>query len=242
MVKGQDFTNFNRGLEELKIPLTGKQEEQFLSYYELLTEGNARMNLTTITAWDEVVRKHFLDSLCLVKAFPDLRTQRVIDVGTGAGFPGLPLKIAFPEIDLVLADSVGKKLSFLDAVIEKLKLSGVSTVHGRAEDLARESAYRQQFDLCVSRAVADLSVLAEYCLPFVRIGGCFVAYKSADAEEEAKRADRAVFSLGGEREDMVFYTLPGAREGRSLIRVRKTKETPRRYPRKAGKPEKDPLR
>ncbi len=232
---------FHRGLEELGIALSETQEKQFLLYYETLIAWNRSANLTTITGFDDVVSKHFLDSLCLVKAVSVSGDQRVLDVGTGAGFPGLPLKIVFPGMHLVLLDSVGKKLKFVDAVIEKLKLSEVTTVHGRAEDLAREEAYRERFDLCVSRAVADLAVLAEYCLPFVRVDGCFVAYKSANIAEETLRAEKAISLLGGETEEVLTYTLPGAEDGRSLVCVRKTQRTPREYPRKAGTPPRHPL-
>ncbi len=240
MEKGR-FDRFDKGLEELGIVLTDAQREQFLLYYEMLVEWNERMNLTAITDWEDVVTKHFLDSLCLVKAVPDLNNQRVMDLGTGAGFPGIPLKIAFPELSVVLMDSVGKKLSFLDAVIGELGLADTTTAHGRAEDLAHERAYRQQFDLCVSRAVADLAVLAEYGLPFVRIGGLFVAYKSADVEAERARAKAAAFLLGGVTEKVVTYTLPEAEDARSLVCFNKKEGSPQAYPRKAGIPARNPL-
>ncbi len=235
------FEKFDKGLEELGIELCDAQREQFLLYYERLVEWNERMNLTAITEWEDVVTKHFLDSLCLVKAVPDLKEQRLLDLGTGAGFPGIPLKIAFPELSVVLMDSVGKKLAFLDAVIGELGLADITTVHGRAEDLAHEQAYRQRFDLCVSRAVAKLAVLAEYGLPFVRIGGLFVAYKSADVEAECARAKAAVFLLGGAAERVVTYTLPGAGDARSLVCLDKKEGSPQAYPRKAGTPARNPL-
>ncbi len=235
------FDRFDKGLEELGIVLTDTQREQFLLYYKMLMEWNERMNLTAITDWEDVVTKHFLDSLCLVKAVPDLKNQRVLDLGTGAGFPGIPLKIAFPNLSVVLMDSVGKKLSFLDALIGELGLADVTTVHGRAEDLAHEQAYRQQFDLCVSRAVAKLAVLVEYGLPFVRVGGLFAAYKSGDVAEECAQAKTAAFLLGKAAEQVVTYTLPGAEDARSLVYFNKKEGSPRAYPRKAGTPARDPL-
>ncbi len=233
---------FENGLHMLGISLCEAQMEQFLLYYEMLTEWNQRMNLTAITGFADVTEKHFLDSLCLVKAVPELRDQRIMDVGTGAGFPGIPLKIAFPGLDVVMIDSVGKKLHFVDELIKKLGLSNAKTVHGRAEDLGREAEYRQQFDLCVSRAVSNLSVLAEYCLPFVKTGGRFVAYKSADVKEECEQAAKAVTLFGGEMALPLVYSLPGREEARSLICIQKNKGTPREYPRKAGIPARDPVK
>ncbi len=242
MSREYSLDKFYKGLKDLNLLLDENQIKKFVRYYEMMIEWNERMNLTTITEWEDVVSKHFLDSLCLVKAVPDLADQSVIDVGTGAGFPGIPLKIAFPELKVVLLDSVNKKLNFLNFLIEELGLSDVVTVHGRAEDLAHEADFRRRFDICVSRAVADLAVLAEYCLPFVRTGGLFAAYKSADAEEEYARAKKAVFLLGGETAEVVKYSLPGTGEARSLVCVRKKEGTPRAYPRKAGTPAADPLR
>ncbi len=242
MAKKDDPEKFYRGLEELGLSLSEGQIEQFLSYYETLIEWNRNRNLTAITDWDDVVTKHFLDSLCLVKAVPELSGQRMIDVGTGAGFPGIPLKIAFPDLDVVLVDSVNKKTDFVNAVIGKLGLSGAVTVHGRAEDLGRMAEYRQQFDLCVARAVSELAVLSEYCLPFVRIGGRFIAYKGAGVDAECEAAEGAVFLLGGEMEPVQTYSLPGTGDARTLVCVKKKEGTPRAYPRKAGMPAKNPLK
>ena len=167
---------FVRDLREFGVVLENRQVQQFIRYYEMLVEWNQIMNLTAITGYDDVMKKHFVDSLSLIRAF-DVKSQvKVIDIGTGAGFPGLALKIAYPSLQVTLLDSLNKRIQFLDAVIEELQLTGVETIHGRAEDYAKPTILREQFDLCVSRAVANLSTLSEYCLPFVKEGGCFISY------------------------------------------------------------------
>ncbi|MCD8148646.1 MAG: 16S rRNA (guanine(527)-N(7))-methyltransferase RsmG [Clostridiales bacterium] len=235
------LTKFKSGLQEMGIDLTEEQIHQFLQYYDLLIERNKVMNLTAITEFDEVVEKHFLDSLSLVKIIPDLSDQTVLDMGTGAGFPGIPLKIVFPRLNFVLADSLNKRVKFLSEVIDELRLSDIKAVHGRAEDLARNPEYRQKFDLCVSRAVANLSSLSEYCLPFVKKNGFFVSYKSAEVEQELADAKKAVFLLGGKTEQVLKFHLPLSDYNRSLILIKKERDTPKAYPRKAGTPAKNPL-
>ena len=225
--------------------------KQFKTFYEILMEKNKYMNLTAITDEDEVITKHFIDSLSIVRILgPDFFSShangdnpcpRVIDIGTGAGFPGLVLKIVFPKIHMTLFDSLKKRLAFLEEVIDTLHLDNVETVHGRAEDYGKNKTYRDQYDLAVSRAVANLSTLSEYCLPFVKKGGYFCAYKTAEFIEELKAADGAIRKLGAAVDNTVSFTLPGSDIGRSLILIKKTANTPSAYPRKAGIPSKEPL-
>lgn len=229
-------------LEALDIILDQEQIRQFDKYYEILVEWNKVMNLTGITEYQEVVEKHFLDSLSIVKVMDMDQAERVIDIGTGAGFPGIPLKIAFPKLDIVLLDSLNKRIRFLDHVIEELGLEVIRTIHGRAEDFARDGKYRERFDLCVSRAVANLSSLSEYCLPYVKVGGRFVSYKSGDIEEEVNDASKAIALLGGKKERIEKFQLPDTDIQRSFVVIRKTKNTQKRYPRKAGMPTKEPLK
>ena len=234
--------NFDKFVEEsnkISIILTDTQLEQFRVYYEMLVEKNKVMNLTGITEWDEVLEKHFLDSISLIRAIDLNQKLSVMDMGTGAGFPGIPLKIAFPKLKVTLADSLNKRVLFLQEVINELKLEGIEAIHGRAEDLARDTKYREQYDLLVSRAVANLSTLAEYCLPFVKIGGQFISYKSGEVDEEVTSSKSAVFLLGGKIKDIVKFELGESR--RSFIIIDKVKDTPKTYPRKAGTPSKKPL-
>lgn len=231
---------FEDGLSELGIKLSDLQIQQFIDYYELLVEKNNIMNLTAITEFKEVVQKHFIDSLSLVRVL-SLKNEKILDLGTGAGFPGIPLKIVFPEVNVLLLDSLNKRLIFLNEVIEKLKLDKITTLHGRAEDFGRDALYREQFDLCVSRAVAKLSSLSEYCLPFVKKGGYFIAYKSGNIDNEIIESKRAFKILGSKVEKIDKFNLSGTEMERSFIVLRKTEATPKGYPRSAGKPSKDPL-
>lgn len=232
-------TKFINDLKAIGIELSDEQLEQFLTYYEMLIEKNKVMNLTAITDFDEVLEKHFEDSLSLIQAVDLEKSQTVIDLGTGAGFPGIPLKIAFPNIQITLADSLNKRILFLDDVIRELGLVGIDTVHGRAEDLAKNSDYREKFDLCVSRAVANLSTLSEYCLPFVKIGGKFISYKAGECDEEVAASKSSVFLLGGKISDIKKFEL--GESGRAFVIIDKVSGTPKKYPRKAGTPSKDPL-
>ena len=239
MIQGRKL--LEQGLSQLSIQFTDKQIEQLMKYYDLLIEKNKVMNLTAITELEEVVQKHFLDSISLIKVEKLNQDISIIDLGTGAGFPGIPLKIAFPELEICLADSLNKRVLFLNEVIEKLELKKISAVHGRAEELARQKGYREQFDLCVSRAVANLATLSEYCLPFVKVGGKFISYKANEVEEETKQAEHALEVLGGACVDIQKFQLPDSEMNRAFVIIEKKKKTLATYPRKAGTPSKKPL-
>lgn len=236
----QGCIRFDDGLKQLNIDLNQEQKDQFLKYYDLLVEWNKVMNLTTITDFDEVIDKHFLDSLSMVKIY-NLSNEKLIDIGTGAGFPGIPIKIAFPNTRIVLLDSLNKRINFLNEVIKELGLNGIETIHGRAEDYGKDKKYREQFHISTSRAVANLSTLTEYCLPFVKTGGCFISYKSGDVTDEVDSARNAIETLGGSIGEIKKFQLPGTDIERSLIKIRKEIKTPKKYPRVAGKPAKEPL-
>lgn len=228
-------------MNKLGISLTEQQSEQLYEYYRLLVEWNSFMNLTGITEFSEVVQKHFVDSLSIVKVKNMNDVDNLIDVGTGAGFPGIPLKIVFPHLKVTLLDSLNKRIDFLNAVIEKTGLTGIETIHGRAEDFAKPGLKREIYDLCVSRAVANLATLSEYCLPYVKIGGEFIPYKSGEVADELQDAKSAVFLLGGKVESCENFDLPGSDIHRSLVRIKKVGGCPKKYPRKAGMPSKVPL-
>ena len=237
-------------LAAVGIPVSDLQLKQLETYYQMVIEKNKVMNLTAITEREEFIRLHFLDSLAPLLASPELKElflpekkdpPTLIDVGTGAGFPGIPLKIICPKLSVTLLDSLQKRVNFLDEVISALSLSDIHAIHSRAEDGGREPALRDHFDIAVSRAVANLSALSEYVLPFVAPGGTFLAYKSGDVEAELKEAGYAIRVLGGKAGAPVYLTLPGAEERRSFIPIRKTRPTPKAYPRKAGTAKRSPL-
>lgn len=228
--------------ERLGLDLDGNQLDLFSRYHSLLVEGNQKMNLTAITEEREVYIKHFFDSLTLVERLPFSEVESIIDVGTGAGFPGIPLKIAYPHLRLVLLDSLKKRVTFLTETSEQLGLRGVECVHGRAEEGARNPVFRESFDLATARAVARLNVLAEYCLPFVRVGGWFVAMKGAEVKEEVAEAGPGVKKLGGKSPEPVPLSLPDGMGERHLVWIRKERITPKTYPRKAGTPTRSPLK
>lgn len=240
MEERRNLKALTEGASTLGIFLTEKQQDQLVRFYEMLIEKNKVMNLTAITDWDEVVTKHFLDSLSLVKCLVP-ENEKLIDVGTGAGFPGIPLKIAFPSLSVTLFDSLKKRLDFLDEVIDFLGLTDIRTLHGRAEEIGQSKEHREAYDLCVSRAVAPLPVLLEYCLPLVRLHGRFISYKGGDFEEEWRSSERAVSLLGGEKKDLLSFPLTQTEQKRSLIEIEKVRETPASYPRRPGIPKKKPL-
>ena len=225
--------------EQAGFAFSNLQKRQFYTFYNMLIDKNKVMNLTGITEFTEVVEKHFLDSIYLNHVTDLDQPVKIIDLGTGAGFPGIPLKIAFPEIEITLVDSLNKRIHFIEEVIEELGLTSIYAVHARAEELARNSEYREKFDLCVSRAVANLSTLEEYCLPFVHIGGKFISYKSGEIEEEVQESKKACFLLGGNLKEVYKFDLEESK--RSFVVVEKVKTTPKTYPRKAGTPSKMPL-
>jgi len=235
-----EMKEFQKGLSEFGIELSDYQKQQFIDYYELLIQWNNVMNLTAITEFNEIIQKHFIDSLSIVKVLLPSK-EKVLDVGTGAGFPGIPLKIVFPDLEIVLLDSLNKRLKFLEEVISKLKLEHISTLHGRAEDFGKDINYREQFDLCVSRAVAKLSSLSEYCLPYVKVGGYFISYKSGKVQEELDMSVNAFQILGAELKEVSEFMLPNTDIERTLVVLQKKATTPNKYPRSAGKPSKDPL-
>lgn len=236
-----DLTVFRKGCESLGITLDETQEKQFTDFYEYLIDKNKVMNLTGITEFQEVIVKHFLDSLACVKVVPVEKISNMIDIGTGAGFPGVPLKIAFPHVDACLLDSLKKRVGFLEETFQLLKMDHIRAIHGRAEEFAKNKEYREQYDLCVSRAVSNLATLSEYCLPYVKCGGMFVSYKSGKVQEEVQQAEKAIKILGGKVKDIHYFQLPDSEIERSLVVIEKVKNTPARYPRKAGTPLKEPL-
>ncbi len=227
--------------DKMHIELPDGALELLNRYYEMLIDTNKVMNLTTITEYSEVVIKHFADSAA-IGCINDMNGNiDLIDVGTGAGFPGIVLKIVYPQLSVVLLDSLNKRVNFLKNVITELGLTDISAIHGRAEDIARNKDYREKFDLCVSRAVANMSSLSEYCLPFVKVGGRFIPYKADGCDEEVKTASKAVNILGGKIRKIESYVIPDTDICRKFVVIDKLRNTSAKYPRKAGLPTKEPL-
>ncbi len=224
------------------IELKEEQLSMLSSFYEMLVEKNKVMNLTGITEWDDFVLRHYIDSISIseIMNLNDFR-GKVLDLGTGAGFPGIPLKIIFPNLQITLFDSLNKRIRFLQEVIDELELKNIEAIHGRAEEFGKNSDYREQYDLVVSRAVANIATLSEYCLPFVKVGGSFISYKTDSIEEEISNSGKAVSILGGKIERVEHFTLPNSDMERSLLQIKKIKTTGKKFPRKAGLPSKEPL-
>lgn len=230
------------GARELGIELSPTQIDQFLRYKQLLLQWNEKMNLTAIEEEVEIITKHFLDSITCLNANYFQNNCKMIDIGTGAGFPGIPIKTVRPDINVTLLDSLNKRIHFLNEVIQALNFSNTEAIHGRAEDLAKNKLYRENFDIAISRAVANLSVLAEYCLPFVKNGGFFISMKGPNVEEELKQARNAINILGGEIINLNLIKIPFTEITHSLVIIKKVRQCPTKYPRKAGKPAKEPLK
>ena len=228
-------------LENEGITITLEQCDKLYRFYEMVTEKNKVMNLTAITDYEEFVIKHFVDRLMITKVMDMTGTMTVLDIGTGAGFPGVPIKIVYPETKVLLLDSLNKRLNFLNEVIEELDLKDIATIHSRAEELQAKGEYRENFDLCVSRAVSALPTLSEYCLPYVKLGGKFIAYKATGADEEIEASKTAIRVLGGEIKETTHFTIKDTDYIRVLISIEKVKNTPKKYPRSGGKPSKNPL-
>ena len=228
------------GLNKLNISYSDEQLDMIDNFYEMLVEKNKVLNLTRITDRENFYVKHVLDSL-LVSKICDLKDKYILDVGTGAGFPGIPIKIFFPDTKLLLMDSVNKKLLFIEESIGKLGLNNISVIHGRAEDLGHDNNYREKYDIAVSRAVADMSVLSELCIPFVRISGEFIAYKSSDSDEEIHSASKAIQTLSGSDASISDVEIPDTGIFRKLVMVKKKISTAKKYPRKPGIPSKNPI-
>jgi len=238
----RDTASFVEKCKKIGISLSDKQVNQFMTYYDLLIEWNSFMNLTAITDYDEVVMKHFIDSLAICQYVDFEKNDSLIDIGTGAGFPGIPLKIVFPNLKITLLDSLNKRINFLNTVIETLELDNIETIHGRAEDFAKQPNYREQYDFVISRAVANLATLSELCLPFVKKDRLFISYKSEKCNEELLDAKKAIDILGGKVEKQMEYYLLDSDIKRNLLLIRKVKSTPKKYPRKAGTPAKEPIK
>ncbi|MCD7035287.1 16S rRNA (guanine(527)-N(7))-methyltransferase RsmG [Metabacillus sp. GX 13764] len=236
-----ELSNLQEMLQEKGISLSQQQLSQFDKYYELLVEWNEKMNLTSITDREEVILKHFYDSVSAAFYFDFKKPLSLCDVGAGAGFPSIPIKICFPELSVTIVDSLNKRITFLENLANELGLSNVSFRHDRAETFGQNKAYREKFDVVTARAVARMSVLSELCLPLVKKGGSFIAMKAASANEELKAAEKAIAVLGGKVEKSHSFELPIEKSDRSIIIIHKSKSTPAKYPRKPGTPNKTPI-
>ncbi|MFU0824532.1 MAG: 16S rRNA (guanine(527)-N(7))-methyltransferase RsmG [Clostridium sp.] len=223
------------------MELDDTKYEKFIKYKDLLKEWNQKVNLTAITEDEEIIKKHFIDCMKIFKFKPLKEAEKIIDIGTGGGFPGIPIKIMRPDIEIVLLDSLKKRINVLNDILKNIGIDDVSTVHGRAEDYAQTSEYREKFDAVVSRAVANLAALSEFCLPYVKVGGYFIAMKGPAVEDEVINAKRAIGILGGKLEDIIEVEIEDSDLNHNLVVIKKIKNTPKQYPRKAGTAAKKPL-
>ena len=239
MKKIEFFEKLKKQAGKLNIELTNKQLEKFYSYMELLLEWNEKINLTAITNEEDIIKKHFIDSLTISKYIEG--NEKIIDVGTGAGFPGIPLKIVKENNEVILLDALKKRLKFLEEVIEKNNLMNIETIHYRAEEAGKDNKYREKFDIATSRAVAPLNILLEYLLPLIRVDGKCICMKGSNIKEEIEQSKNAIQILGGEIEKIEEFELPDSDITRTTIIVRKIANTPNKYPRKAGTPSKEPI-
>ena len=240
MEKEMFFEKIQEKSKDMGVSFSVKQTEQFFEYMNLLIEWNEKMNLTAITEPDEIILKHFIDSITILKELED--GSKLVDVGTGAGFPGIPLSIMNPSLKITLVDSLNKRLIFLQEVVNKLKLENIEIVHARAEEFGQNKKYREQFDISTSRAVANLATLSEYLIPLVKIGGKVISMKASDVKQELNEAKKAIEVLGGTVEKVDEFNLPQSDIGRTVIIIRKNKTTPNKYPRKPGTPSKEPIK
>ena len=231
-----------KGLSELGLTITEEQIEKFDKYYEMLIETNKVMNLTSITEYDEVIIKHFIDSLLVVNIFDISKSKKMIDVGTGAGFPGIPIKIMFPHLQITLLDSLNKRINFLQEVSKQVGIDNIEFIHGRAEDFGKLEEYREKYDIATARAVAGLPILMEFCVPFVKVGGYFVCLKGPNANLELEESKAAMDVLGVEFIEKINIELPESDLNHNILVFKKVKNTPDKYPRKAGKPAKSPIK
>lgn len=239
-----DINRFNEIMLEksknMKIHFCVEQTEQFFEYMNMLIEWNEKMNLTAITDPEEIILKHFIDSITILEDIED--NAKIVDVGTGAGFPGIPLSIMNPTLKITLVDSLNKRLIFLQEVVNKLNLKNIEIIHARAEEFGQNKNYREKFDIATSRAVANLSTLSEYLIPLVKIDGKVISMKASEAQEEINEAKKAIEILGGKIENIKEFNLPQSDIGRTVIIIRKEKQTPNKYPRKPGTPSKEPIK
>jgi 16S rRNA (guanine(527)-N(7))-methyltransferase GidB len=236
------FDIMNTASSDVSLPFDEETYNKFMQYKDMIKCWNEKINLTAITEDEQIVKKHFIDCIKIFKFSPLKEAKNIIDIGTGAGFPGIPIKIIKPDINVVLLDSLNKRINFLNEVISKIELKDIFTIHGRAEDFSRKIEYREKSDVAVSRAVANLAVLSELCIPYVKVGGYFVAMKGPSVEEEIKEGKNAVSILGGKIEDIMKIEIENSDLNHNLVVIKKIKETPKAYPRKAGTAVKKPLK